>query len=191
MIKNIWPIFEYIVMALKQNKHDMTYNHLSRRLQEYNICEFITNVARLKVCANNTEWQIFLISRSTNIASFFRERYHFPALISHTRQRANKYKEWFNSTSSIEEASSEDNHLEDELDLRTTDSRGWMTVVDTGVQSKAIAGLNRLSDLDPLSQRYNKCHIMRGTRTQTQLVNVRKKLFARIFHHHLNLMSVT
>ncbi|CAD5358423.1 chemotaxis regulator, protein-glutamate methyltransferase [Enterobacter cancerogenus] len=182
-------IYQRVGIVLTEQKRDMIYNRLSRRLRELKINDFSSYLAQLEASTNNSEWQIFINSLTTNLTSFFRESYHFPILAEHAQQRGGNYSVWCTSTSSGEEACSVAITLEEALGRSSIGPRVWATDVDTEVLNKAIAGVYRLSDLDNLSQEYKKRYFLRGTGTQHQLVKVRKELLDSIHYQHLNLMD--
>jgi chemotaxis protein methyltransferase CheR len=72
-------------IALGEQKRQMVYSRLSRRLRELRLPEFATYLELLESRQDGDEWQSFINSLTTNLTSFFREAHHFPVLAEHVR----------------------------------------------------------------------------------------------------------
>lgn len=182
-------IYQRAGIVLTNQKRDMVYNRLSRRLRELRLTRFADYLGMLENNPNSDEWQSFINALTTNLTSFFREAYHFPLLAEHARQRRGNYTVWCTASSTGEEPCSVAITLDETLGSSSAGPRVWATDIDTEVLSTAAAGVYRLNDLDSLSLEQKRSYFLRGTGTQQHLVKVRKDLLETIHYQHLNLLD--
>lgn len=182
-------IYQRAGIVLTNQKRDMVYNRLSRRLRELRLTRFADYLGMLENNPNSDEWQSFINALTTNLTSFFREAYHFPLLAEHARQRRGNYTVWCTASSTGEEPCSVAITLDETLGSSSGGPRVWATDIDTEVLSTAAAGVYRLNDLDSLSLEQKRSYFLRGTGAQQHLVKVRKDLLETIHYQHLNLLD--
>ncbi len=181
-------IYQRAGIVLNEQKRDMIFNRLSRRLRELSLSRFSEYIAILESSADNPEWQVFINSLTTNLTSFFREAYHFPALAEHARTRASGYRVWCTAASTGEEPCSIAMTL-DECLGSSSGPRVWATDIDTNVLAKACAGVYRLADLQSLSMAQKRHYFLRGTGEHSEMVRVKPQLLSAIHYQQLNLLD--
>lgn len=182
-------IYQRAGIVLTEQKRDMVYNRLSRRLRDLKLTSFTDYVKQLELNQNSHEWQSFINALTTNLTSFFRESYHFPILAEHASARAGNYTVWCTAASTGEEACSIAMTLDETLGRSIAGPRVWATDIDTEVLEKANNAVYRLSDLDSLTPEQKRQYFMRGTGAQENLVKVRKELLSSIRYQQLNLLD--
>ncbi|MFJ1230742.1 CheR family methyltransferase [Yersinia proxima] len=182
-------IYQRAGIVLTEQKRDMVYNRLSRRLRDLKLTSFTDYVKQLELNQNSHEWQSFINALTTNLTSFFRESYHFPILAEHASTRTGNYTVWCTAASTGEEACSIAMTLDETLGRSIAGPRVWATDIDTEVLEKANNAVYRLSDLDSLTPEQKRQYFMRGTGAQENLVKVRKELLSSIRYQQLNLLD--
>ncbi|MGJ7583098.1 autotransporter domain-containing protein, partial [Variovorax sp. RHLX14] len=90
-------------IALGEQKRQMVYSRLSRRLRELQVPDFATYLDWLEGRQDGEEWQLFINSLTTNLTSFFREAHHFPTLAEHVRKAKQPVTVWCAAASTGEE----------------------------------------------------------------------------------------
>ncbi len=73
-------------ISLGPHKRDMVYSRLVRRLRAGGFTRFADYLDALEHSGDAEEWQAFVNCLTTNLTSFFREAYHFEALIRQLRE---------------------------------------------------------------------------------------------------------
>ncbi len=182
-------IYQRAGIVLNAQKRDMIFNRLSRRLRELSLSSFSQYIAILESNSESPEWQIFINSLTTNLTSFFREAYHFPALAQHARSRPSGYRVWCTAASTGEEPCSIAMTLDESLGAPLSGPRVWATDIDTSVLAKATAGVYRLADLQSLSQAQKRSYFLRGTGEHGDKVKVKQELLSAIHYQQLNLLD--
>ena len=79
-------IHERAGISLGENKQELVYSRLARRLRATGIASFAEYLDRLQR-GDGAEWEAFTNSLTTNLTSFFREPHHFPLLAEHLRKQ--------------------------------------------------------------------------------------------------------
>ncbi|CFQ36186.1 CheR family methyltransferase [Yersinia bercovieri] len=182
-------IYQRAGIVLNNQKRDMVYNRLSRRLRDLKMTSFTEYLVRLESDKNSDEWQAFINTLTTNLTSFFREAYHFPILAEHARSRGSNYTVWCAAASTGEEPCSIAMTLHEKLGSSIAGPRVWATDIDTEVLGKAKNAVYRLSDLESLTQDQRKNYFLQGTGAQAGLVKARKELLSTIQYQQLNLLD--
>ena len=177
-------------IALGEQKRQMVYSRLSRRLRELGVPEFSSYLALLEARPDGDEWQAFINSLTTNLTSFFREAHHFPVLADFVRQRRNQPIEiWCAAASTGEEPYSIAMTLIETMGERASGmARVIATDIDTAVLAKASAGVfsQEQARLSPerLKRFFNK-----GTGSNAGKVRVRPEVAALVKFSPLNLLD--
>ena len=182
-------IYQRAGLVISNQKRDMVYNRLSRRLQALKLTHFKEYIALLESDPRSPEWQEFINALTTNLTSFFREAYHFPILAEHARTRRGNYRVWSTAASTGEEACSIAMTLYEELGPGIAEPRIWATDIDTDVLLKASRGIYRLSDINNLTQQQKRAYLLRGTGEYANQVKIKKEILSTIHYQQLNLLS--
>jgi chemotaxis protein methyltransferase CheR len=98
-------IHERAGIALGENKQELVYSRLARRLRATAMSSFAEYLDKLQR-GDAAEWEAFTNSLTTNLTSFFREPHHFPLLAEHLRKqdRSRALTLWCSASSTGEEA---------------------------------------------------------------------------------------
>ena len=81
-------IYQRAGISLSENKQEMVYSRLARRLRVTGINSFVAYLDLLEREQDSEEWEAFTNALTTNLTSFFREEHHFPILIEHIRKQS-------------------------------------------------------------------------------------------------------
>ncbi|NUU65878.1 protein-glutamate O-methyltransferase CheR [Enterobacteriaceae bacterium BIT-l23] len=181
-------IYQRAGIVLADNKRDMVYNRLSRRLRALNLDNFSQYIGLLESHTLHAEWQPFINALTTNLTAFYRESYHFPILAEHARSRPGGYSVWSTAASTGEEPCSIAITLDETLG-RSTGTRIWATDIDTEVLDTATRGIYRELDIAKLTEAQKKRYFLRGTGSQEGKVRVRPELLSGIQYQPLNLLD--
>ncbi|MBI5889493.1 MAG: chemotaxis protein CheR [Nitrosomonadales bacterium] len=79
-------IYERAGISLGENKQELVYSRLARRLRATGNRNFSAYLDYLQR-GDGSEWEAFTNSLTTNLTSFFREPHHFPLLAEHLRKQ--------------------------------------------------------------------------------------------------------
>jgi chemotaxis protein methyltransferase CheR len=177
-------------IALGEQKRQMVYSRLSRRLRELGMGEFASYLSMLEARPDGDEWQAFINSLTTNLTSFFREAHHFPVLADFVRQRRNQPIEiWCAAASTGEEPYSIAMTLIETLGERAAGgARVIATDIDTAVLAKASAGVFSLEQAR-LSPERLKRFFNKGTGSNAGKVRIRPEVAALVKFSQLNLLD--
>ena len=134
-------------IALGEQKRQMVYSRLSRRLRELRMPEFSRYLEMLESSHDGEEWQAFINSLTTNLTSFFREAHHFPVLAEHAKRSKQPVTIWCAAASTGEEPYSIAITLVEALGERAATARVIATDIDTAVLAKASAGVFTLEQV--------------------------------------------
>lgn len=182
-------IYQRAGIVLTPQKRDMVYNRLSRRIRELGMQGFSDYIDLLISHPDDSEWQIFINSLTTNLTSFFREAYHFPILARHAKSRGGLYSVWCAAASTGEEPWSIAMTLEEVLGRSITGPRVLATDIDTDVLEKAVQGIYRLTDLESLTEQQKKTFFLRGTGAQKEWVKIKDEYRNTVQFRQLNLID--
>ena len=94
-------IKQFAGVHLSDQKHNMVFNRLARRMRQIHIFDF--NEYLRRVDYNQNERQAFIDALTTNLTSFFREAHHFTAVEEYIAQQADPVKIWSAGCSTGEE----------------------------------------------------------------------------------------
>jgi chemotaxis protein methyltransferase CheR len=176
-------------IALGEQKRQMVYSRLSRRLRELRLPEFSTYLELLEASRDGEEWQAFINSLTTNLTSFFREAHHFPVLAAHVRKRKQPVTIWCAAASTGEEPYSIAITLIEALGERASTARVIATDIDTAVLAKASAGVFTLEQVNRLSTERLRRFFNKGTGSNAGKVRVRPEVAAMVKFSRLNLLD--
>lgn len=95
-------IRELAGIHLNDNKQDMVYSRIARRIRSARMRTFQEYLDSLE--GNPAEWEQFVNSLTTNLTSFFREGYHFQILADYLRnEKGRRVRIWCAAASTGEE----------------------------------------------------------------------------------------
>nr|WP_232076431.1 CheR family methyltransferase [Variovorax sp. PBL-H6] len=176
-------------IALGEQKRQMVYSRLSRRLRELRLPEFSRYLEMLESSHDGEEWQAFINSLTTNLTSFFREPHHFPVLAEHARRCKQPVTVWCAAASTGEEPYSIAITLVEALGERAGTARVIATDIDTAVLAKASTGVFTLEQIKSLPAERLRRFFNKGTGANAGKVRVRPELAAMVRFERLNLLD--
>ena len=176
-------------IALGEQKRQMVYSRLSRRLRELRLPEFSTYLELLESRQDGDEWQSFINSLTTNLTSFFREAHHFPVLAEHVRKAQQPVTIWCAAASTGEEPYSIAITLIEALGDRAGSARIIATDIDTAVLAKASAGVFTTEQVGRLSADRLRRFFNKGTGSNAGKVRIRPEVAAMVKFSRLNLLD--
>ncbi|MBT2326669.1 chemotaxis protein CheR [Variovorax paradoxus] len=176
-------------IALGEQKRQMVYSRLSRRLRELGLPEFSSYLEMLEASRDGEEWQAFINSLTTNLTSFFREAHHFPVLADLARKAKQPVTVWCAAASTGEEPYSIAITLMEALGERASTARVIATDIDTAVLAKASAGVFTLEQVNRLSTERLRRFFNKGTGSNAGKVRVRPEVAAMVKFSRLNLLD--
>ena len=182
-------IHRHAGIALGEQKRQMVYSRLSRRLRELALPEFATYLAMLESRPDGDEWQTFINSLTTNLTSFFREAHHFPVLADFVRQRKQPVEIWCAAASTGEEPYSLAITLIEALGSQASSARIVATDIDTSVLAKAAAGVFSLEQVSRLGNERMRRFFNKGTGANAGKVRIRPEVAAMVKFSRLNLLD--
>jgi len=182
-------IYRRAGIALGEQKRQMVYSRVSRRLRELGLPEFSAYLELLEATQDGDEWQAFINSLTTNLTSFFREAHHFPVLADHVRKCQQPVTVWCAAASTGEEPYSIAITLIEALGGRAGAARVIATDIDTAVLAKASAAIFSLEQVSRLSAERLKRFFYKGTGSNAGKVRVRPEVAAMVKFSRLNLLD--
>jgi len=176
-------------IALGEQKREMVYSRLSRRLRELGLTEFTSYLAMLEADKDNDEWEAFTNALTTNLTAFFREAHHFPLLAAHAANCPQPMSVWCSAASTGEEPYSIAMTLIEALGSRASSVKVLATDIDTQVLQKAAAGVYTMEQVSKLPQERLKRFFLKGSGAQAGKVRIRPEVAAMVTFAQLNLLS--
>jgi chemotaxis protein methyltransferase CheR len=177
-------------ISLGEQKQEMVYSRLARRLRALDIDSFREYLDRLE-SAGGDEWELFTNALTTNLTSFFREAHHFPVLAE--RLKAHRHREpisiWCAASSTGEEPYSLAMTLVETLGSWTPQAHILATDVDTTVLARAQEAIYPVDRLEKMPQEQVRRFFQRGTGSQSGAARARKELRDLITFRRLNLLD--
>lgn len=176
-------------IALGEQKRQMVYSRLSRRLRELDVPEFTTYLDWLEQRQDGEEWQLFINSLTTNLTSFFREAHHFPTLAEHVRKAQQPVTVWCAAASTGEEPYSLAITLMEALGDKAGSARVIATDIDTAVLAKAATGVFTTEQVRRLAPERLRRFFNKGTGANAGKVRIRPEVAALVKFSRLNLLD--
>jgi chemotaxis protein methyltransferase CheR len=182
-------IRDHAGISLGDSKQELVYSRLARRLRATGTRTFAEYLDRLQR-GDETEWEAFTNSLTTNLTSFFREAHHFPILAEHLRKLgpARPIVLWCSACSTGEEAYS--------MAMTAADTFGADCSVriiasdlDTGVLQTARAGRYKLESVIKLAPQQIDKYFVRGKGADAGFVQVRPELQRMVEFQRINLLD--
>jgi len=182
-------VYEHAGIALSDNKRDLVYSRLARRLRTLGDRSFADYIARLD--HDGEEWEVFVNSLTTNLTSFFREPHHFDTLREYLVQRtgSDPVRIWSAACSTGEEPYSIAMTLAEHFGSFETDARILATDLDTEVLATAERGIYAMERLSKLSDQRRHTFFLRGKGRKEGYARVRPELWRMLGFRQLNLLE--
>ena len=185
-------IYDRAGINLNENKQNMVYSRLSRRLRAHGLGSFREYLDRFEADAQFAagEAQEFVNALTTNLTSFFREAHHFPVLAQFlgALPPGNPPRLWCAAASTGEEPYS--------IAITMTEAAGnrppgslLATDIDTSVLATAGRGTYRLEAAQGCGEARLRRHFLRGTGSNEGMVRVRPELAQLVRFAQLNLLD--
>lgn len=185
-------IYERAGIALGENKQEMVYSRLTRRLRILGFSNFDAYLHMLESQNSAQEWELFTNALTTNLTSFFREAHHFPILaekLKDAQSLKGSAEIWCCASSTGEEpysiaitACEAFGNLNPPVKILATD-------IDTQVLAAAANGIYTMDRVKELSPEMLKRYFLRGTGKHEGYVRVRPELRKLIKFQQLNLLA--
>ena len=184
-------------IALSDQKQDLVYGRLVRRLRKLNLDNFDQYCKFLK---NDTKDELveFVNSITTNLTSFYREPHHFEYLsntvlryLFNVRQREKRLRIWSAGCSTGEEPYTiAMTVLETAPNINNWDIKILATDIDTNVLEKARQGIYRMDKATGLSKQHLQKWFLKSKNNQwPEEIKVSPRLQELITFKQLNLME--
>ena len=178
-------------IALAENRQEMVYTRLSRRLRATGSRGFGESLERLEGDDRDAEWESFVNALTTNLTSFFREAHHFPILAEHVKKRqpGQTMKLWCSAASTGEEPYSMAMTMVEAFDSLKPPVRILATDIDTEVLAVAREGVYSLDRLESMSPERIRRFFLKGKNSTAGYARVRPELRDLITFKPLNLLD--
>jgi chemotaxis protein methyltransferase CheR len=178
-------------IALADNRQEMVYTRLSKRLRATGANGFDDYLQRLEQNSEDAEWESFVNALTTNLTSFFREAHHFPILAEHMKKRrtGQMMKLWCSACSTGEEAYSMAMTMVETFGSFKPPVRILATDIDTNVLATAREGVYPMERLENMTPDRIRRFFLRGNGGYAGYVQVRRELRDLITFRQLNLLD--
>ncbi|WP_347888771.1 CheR family methyltransferase [Nitrosomonas europaea] len=178
-------------IALAENRQEMVYTRLSRRLRATGSRGFGEYLERLEGDDRDAEWESFVNALTTNLTSFFREAHHFPILAEHVKKRqpGQTMKLWCSAASTGEEPYSMAMTMVETFNSLKPPVRILATDIDTEVLAAARKGVYSLDRLESISPERIRRFFLKGKNSTSGYARVRQELRDLITFRPLNLQD--
>ncbi|MDP2808756.1 MAG: CheR family methyltransferase [Rhodocyclaceae bacterium] len=182
-------IYDHAGISLAPIKQDMVYSRLARRLRALKLTRFVDYLAVLEN-GDETEWETFVNSLTTNLTAFFREGHHFDILAGHLKSLSHRpLRIWCSAASTGEEPYS--------LAITACEAFGSLTPpvqifasdIDTNVLATGERGVYPMERVDKLSAERLQLFFLKGTGAQAGYARVRPELQKLITFGRVNLLD--
>jgi chemotaxis protein methyltransferase CheR len=185
-------IYRRAGISLNENKQNMVYSRLSRRLRVLGMRSFGEYLDRIESDAQfgMAEAQEFVNALTTNLTSFYREAHHFPVFEEFLRASGGAPKVWCAAASTGEEPYCIAMTMVEAAGSRPPGSL-LASDIDTNVLATASRGCYRLEAAQACGEARLRRFFLRGRGAQEGLVRVRPELVQMIRFAQQNLLDET
>jgi chemotaxis protein methyltransferase CheR len=183
-------IYEHAGISLGENKQELVYSRLARRLRAQGVTTFSAYLDKLQR-GDAAEWEAFTNSLTTNLTSFFREPHHFPLFAEHLRKQdaTQPLTLWCSACSTGEEAYSMAMTAVEALGGYETKVHIIASDLDTKVLQTAREGIYKADAVAKLPAQQVDRFFTRGTGAQAGYVLVKPELKRMIDFRCINLLD--
>ncbi len=181
-------IYDYAGIKLSEQKRNMVYNRLVRRLRSHGGLDFKQYLDMVQ-SERSDEREAFVNALTTNLTSFFREAHHFDLLAAWAAERRKTstapLRIWSAGCSTGEEAWSI------AMVLREADAAAQIlaTDIDSEVLHTAHTGVYPAERTESMPQARVRRHFLRGVGANEGLLSVRPELRSMVRCAQLNLQA--
>ncbi|BAN69880.1 CheR family methyltransferase [endosymbiont of unidentified scaly snail isolate Monju] len=182
-------------IVVSDDKFDMFYSRLSRRVRALGLPDFAAYCNYLKLGDDEAELTELVNAITTNLTAFFRENHHFEYLRDHAlpeRMRVNgdrRISIWSAGCSTGEEPYSIGMVVGEMASLQGWEVDITATDIDSDVLAKASRGIYRMDRVEGLPRERLRRWFFKGKGHQKGMVRVKPELRQRISFRQLNLMQ--
>ncbi len=181
-------IYDYAGIKLSEQKRNMVYNRLVRRLRSHGGMDF-SRYLDLVQAGSSHEREAFVNALTTNLTSFFRESHHFDLLAAWAGERLKSssapLRIWSSGCSTGEEPWS----IAMVLHETRSPAQILATDIDSEVLRIAQAGVYQAERAESLPAARLRRHFLRGVGANEGLVSVRPELRSMVRFAQLNLQA--
>lgn len=177
-------------IALSEQKQEMVYSRLARRLRALGMNSFQRYLDQLGD-RHNAEWEEFTNALTTNLTAFFREAHHFEMLGERLRRRGadHRCRIWCAASSTGEEPYTLAMTLVEAFSSWNPNAEIIASDLDTTVLAKAEHGVYAADCVAKLGAERVQHFFLRGTGDNAGRAKVRKELQQLIVFQQLNLLD--
>jgi chemotaxis protein methyltransferase CheR len=183
-------------ISLSDNKQDLVYGRLSKRLRKRGLSSF-SDYCELLESGDREELEHFVNALTTNLTSFFREQHHFDHLRDETTEFLSKrlksghpVRIWSAGCSTGEEPYSIAMTLAESIPgINNLDIRILATDLDTNVIAHAANGIYDTSLIEGLPKEKRNRWFQKGSGKYTGLIRASDTLRKLVTFRPLNLMD--
>lgn len=184
-------------IVVSDDKYDMFYSRLSRRVRALGLSKFSEYCDYLKTDKDGDETLEFTNSITTNLTAFFRENHHFeylkntvvPELVG-KNSAERKIRIWSSGCSTGEEPYSIAMTLHDAMSsIGGWDYQIMATDIDSNVLTTASNGVYQMDRVNGIDKKLLKRWFQQGKGSKAEKVRVKKGLREIITFKQINLMS--
>ena len=181
-------IYREAGISLSDQKRDMVYNRLARRLRLTGIKTFATYLDGLEKSRDPQEWEAFTNALTTNLTAFFREGHHFPILSSYAKASAKPLSVWCCAASTGEEPYSIAMTL---AEVGGVQSQAKIVASDIDTQALAAAsdGVYTTENIKSMQESRLKRFFLKGTGSRAGRVRVNDATRAMVSFEQVNLIA--
>lgn len=183
-------IHQRVGIHLADNKSEMVYSRLARRLRATGITSVAAYLDQLDD-ALHPEWQEFINALTTNLTAFFRESHHFETLAQHLDsigRRSQPVRIWCCAASTGEEPYSIAITALESLPAGTP-VEVLASDVDTRALTAAERGVYALERVSKLDRALLKRYFLRGKGANQGMVRLRQEVRDRVTFMQVNLLD--
>ncbi len=183
-------------IALADNKRELVYGRISRRLRSLSLDSF-TDYIKVLERKDPTELEQFSNMITTNLTSFFRESHHFDYLkntvipgLMKVRKSRKKIRIWSAGCSTGEEPYSIAITLLNSIsNINSWDVKILATDLDSEVLSQAASGVYEVDRLNGLQKPILERYFMKGVGKNSGYAKVKDEVKSLVDFKQLNLMN--
>lgn len=187
--------FEHTGITLGENKRQMMYGRLARRIRQLGLGSFAAYCARLEQDPDSELGEL-INAITTNLTAFFRENHHFehltnvalPAILARNAA-SRRLRVWSAGCSTGEEPYSVAMTLAESGQLAGWDARILATDIDTNVIAKAASGVYAEERVRDLEQARARRWFRKGSGPNAGKVRIAEVLRDMIAFRQLNLLG--
>lgn len=192
-------IYEHSRIALNENKRELVYSRITKRLRATGIADATGYCTFLRTAAGAQELPRLIDAISTNHTHFFRETEHFtfvrdeilPAWSEGRSASSTPFRAWSAACSSGEEVYTLAMTLDDGL-LKTAAAGRWSilaTDISHRILEKARLAKYPQSALEKVPDPWMRRYFLRESASQPDMWTVRPEIRAKLLFHQLNLLG--